>query len=85
MINKEDLSTVNVTLKVINHSVTDLENWLKDNFDLIDFRVMADTDAMNKEDKLFKNLVKQRKQLKDMILDYIMKNNHKYDNSKTSD
>ena len=85
MINKEDLSTVNVTLKVINHSVTDLENWLKDNFDLIDFRVMADTDAKYKEDKLIKNLVKQRKQLKDMILDYIMENNHKYANSKTSD
>ena len=85
MINPNDKSTINVTLKVVNHSVVDLENWLKDNFDLIDFRVMPDTDAMYQDDKLFKNLVKQRKQLKDMILDYIMKNNHKYDNSKTSD
>ena len=77
MINKEDLSTVNVTMKVINHSVTDLENWLKDNFNLIDFSILPDTEKLYKEDKVFQEIVKQSSKLKKQRLEYIMKHNIK--------
>lgn len=76
--NPNDKSTINVTLKLRNHMVNDLENFLKDKFDLIDFRIVPNTDAMYENDKIFQKLVKNRKKLKNEVLDYINKNNYKY-------
>ena len=76
--NPNDEITINTTLKVKASDVVGLENALKENFDLISFEHIANTDEMYKNDPVFKKLVKQAKDLKNARLDYIMKNNHKY-------
>ena len=71
--------TVNVTLKVLAKDAVPLENYLNNHFDLISFEHLTDTKNMYKEDKRFKEIVKQSKDLKNLRLKYIMDNNYKYD------
>ena len=79
--NLNDEVTINTTLKIKAHNVVELENWLNDRFTLISFEHLQNTDKMYQEDKEFKKLVKLGKDLKNQRLDYIMKNNHKYDSN----
>lgn len=72
-------TTVNITLKLKNHNVTDLENWLNDKFTLISFTHLQNTDKMYQEDKGFKKVLKQYKDIKRVKDDYILKNNYKYE------
>lgn len=72
-------TTVNITLKLKNHNVTDLENWLNDKFTLISFSHLQNTDKMYQEDKVFKKVLKQYKDIKRIKDDYILKNNYKYE------
>jgi glycerate kinase len=78
MINPEEKTTLVITLKAKNNEVVNLENVLKDNFELISFEHIQDTSKMYEKDPTFKKLVKQAKELKNQRLDYIMKNNYKY-------
>ena len=75
---KNELHTISVTLKLPNGLRNNLENYLNTNFILIDFRVMPNTEKMYKEDSYFQKLVKQKKDLSNSILDYINRNNYKY-------
>lgn len=72
-------TTVNITLKLKNHNVTDLENWLNDKFTLISFTHLQNTDKMYQEDKGFKKVLKQYKDIKRIKDDYVLKNNYKYE------
>jgi hypothetical protein len=74
----EGKTTINTTLKINNHNVTEFENWLSDKFDLISFQHLENTDKMYQEDEHFKKLVKLNKELKNKRIDYILNNNHKY-------
>ena len=76
--NLEDKTTVNITVKLNNHNVTEFENWLSGKFDLISFQHLENTDKMYQEDENFKKLVKLNKELKNKRIDYILNNNHKY-------
>ena len=78
MINPEEFTTVNITLKVENKKIVGLEDFLNKHFDLISFEFLTDTDKMYQEDKEFKKLVKLSSDLKKKRLEYISKNNHKY-------
>lgn len=78
MINPNEETTVNITLKVENSGLINLENSLKKHFDLISFEHLPNTEKMYSEDKQFKNLVKLGSDLKKRRLEYISKNNHKY-------
>lgn len=75
---KNEFQTVNITLKVPNSEVVHFENELRSFFDVVDYRVVANTEKMYKEDKHFQKLVKQKKDLSNSILDYINRNNYKY-------
>ena len=72
-------TTVNITLKLKNHILVDFENWLKDNYNLISFTHLQNTDKMYQEDKGFKKVLKQYKDIKRVKDDYILKNNYKYE------
>ena len=73
--------TVNITLKVFAKHITSLENKLNENYGLISFEHLTETKNMYSEDKRFKEIVKQCKNLKNLRLKYIMDNNYKYDNT----
>lgn len=75
---KNEFQTVNITLKVPNSEVVHFENELRSFFDVVDYRVVANTEKMYKKDTYFQKLVKQKKDLSNSILDYINRNNHKY-------
>ena len=75
---KNEFQTVNITLKVPNSEVVHFENELRSFFDVVDYRVVANTEKMYKEDTYFQKLVKQKKDLSNSILDYINRNNYKY-------
>ena len=74
----EGKTTINTTLKINNHNVTEFENWLSSKFDLISFQHLENTGKMYEEDAHFKKLVKLNKDLKNQRIDYILKNNYKY-------
>lgn len=78
MINKKDVNLLNITLKVSNENLVPLENYLKDNFNLIDFSIVADTSKMYEKDNTFKKIVQESKKIKDIRLDYINNHNSKY-------
>ena len=78
MINPEDNTTVNITLKVSNKLLVPLEEYLNNFFELVDFSVLADTKNMYENDPSFKKIVKESKKIKDIRLQYINDNNHKY-------
>ena len=70
--------TLNITLKIDKHSLTDFESWLRNNLEVISVNHIRDTNNLYKEDDTFKKLVKNVKnavKLKDI---YAMNNNHKY-------
>lgn len=78
MINPEDYSTINITLKLPNSDLVALENYLKENYKLIDYSVIVDTSKMYENDATFKKIVKEAKKVKDLRLKYINDNNYKY-------
>ena len=69
------MKTVNITLKVNDSDLTSLESDLRGFTQVIDFRIVADTERLYKEDNTFKKLVKAKKELSNQILDYINKHN----------
>ena len=75
--------TVNITLKVFSKDVVPLEDMLNEYFNLISFEHLTDTNKMYQEDKRFKEIVKQSKDLKNLRLKYIMDNNYKYDSKES--
>ncbi len=70
--------TINVTLKLHKSEVINFENWLRKNIEVIDFTHLPDTEQLYLNDPIFKKLVKQKKDLQRTTWEYIMKNNHKY-------
>ena len=79
MINPNEESTVNITLKVLNSNLVDFENLLRIGFNVIDFSVIANTQNMYEQDPTFKKIVKEAKKIKDLRLQYINDNNYKYE------
>ena len=75
---ESDETTVNITLKIKNHILIEFENWLNSNYNLISFSHLQNTDNMYLEDKGFKRVLKQYKDVKRLKDDYIIKNNYKY-------
>lgn len=71
---KDDTYTINTTLKVKGGDVVGLENYLNHTFDLIDFKIVPNTEELYKTDNQFKKIVKQIKELQKIKHDYIMKN-----------
>jgi len=78
MIKPDELSMVNITLKIPNKLLVSLEDYLQINYKLIDFSVIADTSEMYENDATFKKIVQEAKKIKDLRLQYINDNNYKY-------
>lgn len=68
------LKTVNITLKIDEKYIVTLENELKQ-FDLIDFKIIADTEYLYNNDEHFKSLVKKYKEAQKQRDLYINKHN----------
>ena len=79
MINPNEYTTVNLTVKVKNSELVTFENEVNEKHKLISFSHLQNTDKMYQEDKVFKKVLKQYKDIKRLKDDYVIKNNYKYE------
>jgi len=68
------MKTINVTLKINKHELTNFESWLREQLEVISFKVIADTNELYESDTTFKKLVKACKDANTLRDEYI--NNH---------
>ena len=54
----EEKETINITLKIEKSQLTNFEYWLKNNLELISFKVLPNTEKLYNENDTFKKLVK---------------------------
>lgn len=52
------METVNITLKIEKDQVINFENWLRENLEIIDFKILPDTLNLYNNDVTFQKLVK---------------------------
>jgi hypothetical protein len=69
------MKTINTTLKINEHELTNFESWLREQLEVISFKVIADTNELYESDTTFKKLVKACKDANDAKADYINKFN----------
>jgi len=67
--------TINTTLKIKGFNLIGLENSLRHDFNVIDFKIIADTEKLYANDEQFKKLVKAKKEATKNCELYINRNN----------
>ena len=72
---KEKEFTINTTLKIKGINLIGLENSLRHDFNVIDFKIIADTEDLYAKDEAFKKLVKVKKEATKNCELYINKHN----------
>lgn len=70
-----NIKTLNITVKLPEHNVLGFEEWLDRNMELVSFKVLPDTDKLYEEDKNFRKIVKQYKDIVKIKNDYINEHN----------
>ena len=68
------MKTINITLKINEHELTNFESWLREQLEVISFKVIPDTNELYESDTTFKKLVKACKDANTLRDEYI--NNH---------
>ena len=71
-----NIKTVNITVKVPDYTITSLENYFNDNFGLIDFRIVPDTDNLYENNATFRRLVKNVKKAREARDNFINEKNN---------
>jgi len=69
------MRTLNITLKIEDHEIIPFESWLREQLEVIDFKILPDTEQLYLTDNTFKKLVKEVKKAQRLRDVYI--NNHK--------
>lgn len=71
------MKTINITLKIEENQLLNFENWLRQNLEVIDLKILPSTENLYKSDDHFKKLVKAVKVAQRVRDLYI--NDHNYD------
>ena len=69
------IKLVNITLEVMDHNVTGLEDHLTEHFNVISYKIIPDTKKLYESDPVFKALVKGVKKAQDIRDKYINEKN----------
>ena len=72
------MKTINITLKIESEQLQNFEEWLRNQVNVIDLKILPDTEKMYQEDATFKKLVKAEKDAKRVKAIYINDHNQKY-------
>ena len=51
------MRTINITLKIEEHELTDFESWLRQQLEVISLKIIPDTEQLYLNDPIFKKLV----------------------------
>ncbi len=72
------METINITLKLKPSEVFELQDYIKEHYELISLKIAPNTSKMYEEDKHFKKLVKAVKEAQKQRDIYINDNLNKY-------
>ena len=72
---------VNITLSIEDYNLVQFENWMRENVDVKDFRVVPNTKELYENDKTFQRLCKAVTDAKKIKSIYINDNNNEQDTS----
>lgn len=68
--------TINMTFKIEESQVNNFENWFRQQEEVIDFKILPETEKLYSEDNHFKKLVKTVKDAQRVRDNYINNHNH---------
>lgn len=71
----EEKKTINITLKIESSQVTIFESWLNEQLEVINFKILPNTDELYENDKTFQKLVKKLKDAQKIRDKYINEKN----------
>lgn len=74
------METINFTIKLEKHQVTKFMQMVEDTTQMLEFKILPDTEKMYESDPVFRELSKLKKQGKTAVEKYINDNNNKYKN-----
>ena len=74
------METINITVKVKEDGVVQLRQFLDEHIEVLDFKILPDTQKMWDEDEVFQSIVKEQKKHNKLVSKYINDNNNKPDN-----
>jgi hypothetical protein len=73
------MKTINITFKLDDSQINNFDNWFRSQVEVIDFKILPDTEKLYSEDSHFKALVKSVKDAQRIRDQYI--NEHNYGES----
>lgn len=68
--------TINMTFKLDESQINNFENWFRQQQEVIDFKILPETEKLYNEDKHFQSLVKKVKDAQRVRDNYINEKNH---------
>ncbi len=72
------METINITVKIAPEGVAQFQRFLDEHIEVVEFKILPNTDKMREQDETFQKLIKERKKVKTIIEKYINDNNNKY-------
>lgn len=69
------MPTVNATFKIDEFQLTEFESWFRNHYNVIDLKILPETEELYLNDPVFKKLVKNEKLAKKRRDEYINKMN----------
>ncbi len=72
------METINITIKLPTEKVAEFQRFLDEHLNVLEFKVLPNTEAMYEADEAFRKLLKGKKQIKNTVEKYINDNNNKY-------
>jgi len=72
------METINITVKLEKHQVVKFQQFIEEHVEVLDFKILPDTQKMWDEDEVFQSIVKEQKKHNKLVSKYINDNNNKY-------
>jgi hypothetical protein len=72
------METINITVKLSKHQVVKFQQFIEEHVEVLDFKILPDTQKMWDEDEVFQSIVKEQKKHNKLVSKYINDNNNKY-------
>ena len=70
------MKTINMTFKMEEDEIVNFENWFRKHQEVIDFKILPETETLYQKDEYFKKLVKGVKVAQRLRDQYINEHNH---------
>ena len=69
------MKTINLTFRMEESEIVNFENWFRHHVEVIDLRILPDTESLYENDKTFQSIVRTLKKAQRVRNEYINKHN----------